>query len=104
MKKERIKRLKDERRFEGIRKKGKIKEMEIEVKEGGYIRDEGKKMRKFLKKKGVMMRKIGNVIYVMKKYWVKEEEIERKYEVIKKGVDMIEGKKRWRYVKEGWKG
>lgn len=94
MQTERLHRFKDDSRFAGLRQTGTITALELDVPAGGYLSDAGPKLRTFFKQNGVLLRPLGNVIYVMPPYCVTAEELDRTYDVITQGVDMIAGQTR----------
>lgn len=94
MQTERLYRFKDDSRFAGLRQTGTITALELDVPAGGYLSDAGPKLRTFFKQNGVLLRPLGNVIYVMPPYCVTAEELDRTYDVITQGVDMIAGQTR----------
>lgn len=94
MQTERLQHFKDDSRFAGLRQTGTITALELDVPAGGYLSDAGPKLRAFFKQNDVLLRPLGNVIYVMPPYCVTAEELDRTYDVITEGVDMIAGQTR----------
>ncbi len=69
-------------RFENPRQLGTIAAVDLKVKDAGYLADVGPKLYAYFLEHEVLLRPLGNTIYVMPPYCVSETDIERIYQVI----------------------
>ncbi|MCY1219360.1 Adenosylmethionine-8-amino-7-oxononanoate aminotransferase [compost metagenome] len=70
-------------RFNNIRLSGTIAALDLAVQEAtGYLADVGPQMRKLFRERGLLIRPLGNVIYLMPPYCVAADELDRAYEAI----------------------
>lgn len=68
--------------FENARQLGTIAAVDLKVKDAGYLADVGPKLYAYFLENGVLLRPLGNTIYVMPPYCVTDSDIERVYHVI----------------------
>lgn len=68
--------------FENPRQLGTIAAVDLKVKDAGYLADVGPKLYAYFLEHEVLLRPLGNTIYVMPPYCVSETDIERIYQVI----------------------
>lgn len=68
--------------FENARRLGTIAAVDLKVKDAGYLADVGPKLYAYFLENGVLLRPLGNTIYVMPPYCVTDSDIERVYHVI----------------------
>ncbi|HSO43560.1 MAG TPA: adenosylmethionine--8-amino-7-oxononanoate transaminase [Rhodospirillales bacterium] len=72
-----------------VRQAGTIAAIEIRVPEGGYLAAVGQKLHAFYLAQGVLLRPLGNVVYVLPPYCISETDLERIYDVIERSLDII---------------
>ncbi|MGX5719052.1 adenosylmethionine--8-amino-7-oxononanoate transaminase [Shinella zoogloeoides] len=87
-------RLEGDGRFIGVRQIGTIAALDLAVPEGGYLADAGPRMRRLFRERGLLVRPLGNVIYLMPPYCVTEGEIDRAYDAIDEVASLVLGKPR----------
>ena len=75
-------RFRDDRRFCDVRQAGTIAALELDVPKGGYLSEAGPKLRAFFRKKGILLRPLGNVIYLMPPYCVTGEDLDAAYDAV----------------------
>ncbi|TCU04422.1 adenosylmethionine--8-amino-7-oxononanoate transaminase [Rhizobium sullae] len=77
-------RLAADTRFRNVRQNGTIAALDLNVGVGGYgyLADVGPKLRAFFRERGLLIRPLGNVIYLMPPYCVTAEELGRAYDAI----------------------
>ena len=69
---------------------GTIMAFDIESGEEGYFNPVGKKIQAFCLERGIFLRPLGNTIYLMPPYCLKEEELSFCYETLKEALDSLE--------------
>lgn len=82
MQRERLARFAHDRRFENVRQAGTITALDLKVPAGGYLADVGPRLRAFFKERGLLIRPLGNVIYLMPPYCVSGPDLDRAYDAI----------------------
>ena len=60
------------------------------VEQTGYLSDAGPKIKAFFRERGVLLRPLGNVIYLMPPYCVTPLDLDLAYDAIHAAADMIE--------------
>ena len=78
--------LKDAR-FENVRRIGTITALELKVPDPGYLAGRGPELTAFLQARGVLLRPLGNTIYVMPPYCVTADELALIYGAIAAAAD-----------------
>ena len=68
---------------------GTIVALDLDVSTVGYLSDVGPKLRRFFRDRDLLIRPLGNVIYLMTPYCVVPNELDRAYAAIDEGADMI---------------
>ncbi|HYE56159.1 MAG TPA: adenosylmethionine--8-amino-7-oxononanoate transaminase [Chitinophagaceae bacterium] len=71
-----------------VRVSGTILAFEIPVEQGGYLNNIGATVHKKALQQGVLLRPLGNTVYIMPPYCITEDELEKVYEVMCKCADM----------------
>ena len=79
---ERLVRLRGDRRFENLRRLGTIAAMDLHVADPGYLAGIGPEMTGFFHARGVLLRPLGNTIYVMPSYCITAGELDLVYDAI----------------------
>jgi adenosylmethionine---8-amino-7-oxononanoate aminotransferase len=76
-------------RFTNVRQTGTIAALDLDVSTAGYFSDVGPKLRRFFKDRDLLIRPLGNVIYLMTPYCVTPNELDRAYAAIDEAADVI---------------
>jgi len=79
----------DHPRVADVRQAGTIAAIELCVPEGGYLASVGQRLYAYYLAEGVLLRPLGNVVYVLPPYCISETELERIYDVIERSLDVI---------------
>ncbi|MEP9375580.1 adenosylmethionine--8-amino-7-oxononanoate transaminase [Aquabacter sp. CN5-332] len=87
MQAERIAQFADDGRFENARRCGTITALDLKVPGAGYLAEAGPKMRAFFLEQGLLVRPLGNVLYLMPPYCVTADELDRLYAAIHEAGD-----------------
>jgi adenosylmethionine-8-amino-7-oxononanoate aminotransferase len=80
--------LREDERFKNVRRTGTITAFELEVGDGGYLAGIGPKLLAFFASRNLLLRPLGNTIYVMPPYCVTEGDLEEIYAAIKDAADL----------------
>ncbi|MCD8519795.1 MAG: adenosylmethionine--8-amino-7-oxononanoate transaminase [Alphaproteobacteria bacterium] len=72
-----------------VRVKGSILALDISTPEAGYLSNLGTVLTPFYLENGVLLRPLGNCVYVLPPYCITHEELERIYNVIRRSLDYI---------------
>jgi adenosylmethionine-8-amino-7-oxononanoate aminotransferase len=75
-------RLKRDPRFENVRRQGTIAALDLKVSDPGYLAEIGPELTDFFHDRGILLRPLGNTIYVMPPYCVTSAELDLVYDVI----------------------
>jgi adenosylmethionine---8-amino-7-oxononanoate aminotransferase len=75
-------RFRDDRRFTGVRQLGTITALELTAPDAGYLSAIGPRLKHALRQGNVLLRPMGNTIYVMPPYCVTGPELELAYDAI----------------------
>lgn len=86
---EQLARFQDDPRFATVRQQGTIAALDLAVGADGYLSDVSPKLRAFFRERGLLIRPLGNVIYLMPPYCVTEHEVRRAYDAIDEAADFI---------------
>lgn len=82
MQEERLARFQTNPRFANIRQAGTITALDLNVPAGGYLSEVGPRLRAFFRERKLLIRPLGNVIYLMPPYCVTSAELDRAYDAI----------------------
>jgi len=82
-------RFEGDRRFANIRQAGTIAALDLAVPTGGYLAEAGPRMRKLFRERGLLIRPLGNVLYLMPPYCVTAQELERAYDAIDEVASIV---------------
>ncbi|WP_041794710.1 adenosylmethionine--8-amino-7-oxononanoate transaminase [Pararhodospirillum photometricum] len=88
---ERLARFAHDPRFVNVRQCGTLTALDVRVFTPGYLSDIGPRLRRFFRERGVIIRPLGNVIYLMPPYCVTGSELDLAYEAIDEAVARIAG-------------
>jgi len=86
---QRIARFEADARFKNVRRLGTITALDLEVGDSGYLADVGPKLYRFFLERGVLLRPLGNTIYVMPPYCTTSEELDLIYDAIAAAADEL---------------
>jgi adenosylmethionine-8-amino-7-oxononanoate aminotransferase len=89
MHRERLARFQSDPRFRNVRQTGTIVALDLNVSTSGYLSDVGPKLRAFFRQRDLLIRPLGNVIYLMTPYCATSDDLDRAYAAIDEAADMI---------------
>jgi adenosylmethionine---8-amino-7-oxononanoate aminotransferase len=78
-----------DRRFRNLRRLGTIAVLDLAVGDGGYLADVGPKLYHFFLQRGVLLRPLGNTIYVMPPYCITDDELDLIYDAIRAAANAL---------------
>ncbi|GLS33482.1 adenosylmethionine-8-amino-7-oxononanoate aminotransferase [Mesorhizobium albiziae] len=87
MQAEKVARFSEDPRFEDVRTTGTIAALDLRVGNAGYLAEVGPRLRAFFLERGLLVRPLGNVIYVLPPYCVTSGELDRLYEAIDEAAE-----------------
>nr|WP_198957574.1 adenosylmethionine--8-amino-7-oxononanoate transaminase [Bradyrhizobium canariense] len=76
-------------RFVNVRQQGTIAALDLSVQAKGYLSETGQKLRSFFRSKKLLIRPLGNIIYLMPPYCATAEDLNLAYATINEAVDNI---------------
>ncbi|MDK1376559.1 MULTISPECIES: adenosylmethionine--8-amino-7-oxononanoate transaminase [unclassified Sinorhizobium] len=76
-------------RFANLRQMGTIAALDVVVPKGGYLSEIGPRLRAFFRERKLLIRPLGNVIYLMPPYCVTAADLERAYDGIDEAADLF---------------
>jgi adenosylmethionine---8-amino-7-oxononanoate aminotransferase len=82
MQQERLARFQGDLRFTDVRQVGTITALDLRVPAGGYLSEVGPRLRAFFRERKLLIRPLGNVIYLMPPYCITAAELDRAYDAI----------------------
>ena len=82
-------RFRDDRRFSGIRQIGTITAMDLVTTDPGYLSGLGPRLQQVFRQAGVLLRPLGNTIYVLPPYCVTADDIELIYKAIQVAASSV---------------
>lgn len=83
-------RFKDDPRFENIRQCGTITALDFKTQSGGYLSDIALRLKAFFRAHNVLLRPLGNVLYLMPPYCVTEQELQQSYQLIDEAANLLQ--------------
>lgn len=86
---ERLDRFRDDRRFTNVRQIGTIAALDIVASDAGYMADIGPRLYQSFRARGLLVRPLGNTIYIMPPYCSSASELDLVYEAIGEIADDI---------------
>jgi adenosylmethionine-8-amino-7-oxononanoate aminotransferase len=84
-----LERFQNDERFANIRQAGTIAALDLVVPSTGYLAEAGPRMRRLFRERGLLIRPLGNVIYLMPPYCVTADELGRAYEAIDEVASIV---------------
>ncbi|RWM05611.1 aminotransferase class III-fold pyridoxal phosphate-dependent enzyme, partial [Mesorhizobium sp.] len=88
-----VARFSEHPRFENVRTAGTIAALDLSVGNAGYLAEVGPKLRAFFLERGLLVRPLGNVIYVLPPYCVTSDELDRLYVAIDEAAGLAGDKR-----------
>ncbi|MGY4408496.1 adenosylmethionine-8-amino-7-oxononanoate aminotransferase [Bradyrhizobium sp. LB7.1] len=76
-------------RFENVRRSGTITALDLKTSDGGYLADIGPKLQAFFNDRNLLLRPLGNTIYVMPPYCVTAADLDEIYAGISDAADAL---------------
>ncbi|AYG64023.1 adenosylmethionine--8-amino-7-oxononanoate transaminase [Rhizobium jaguaris] len=84
-----LSRFEGDPRFDNIRQIGTIAALDLVVPEGGYLSEVGPPLRAFFRKRRLLIRPLGNVIYLMPPYCITADDLGRSYDAIGEAAGLL---------------
>ena len=84
---ERLDSFRDDRRFSGLRRIGTVTALDLNVPDPGYLAGAGLELGRLFFEQGVLLRPLGNTIYVMPPYCVIPSELDLVYDAIRAAAE-----------------
>ncbi len=79
---ERLARFRSDSRFENLRRLGTVAALDLRVSDAGYLANVAPELMKFFHARGILLRPLGNTIYVLPPYCVTAAELDLVYDAI----------------------
>ncbi|MDR3533463.1 MAG: adenosylmethionine--8-amino-7-oxononanoate transaminase [Rhodopila sp.] len=89
MHRKKLARFRSDPRFTNVRQTGTIAALDLNAATVGYLSDVGPKLRAFFRERNLLIRPLGNVIYLMTPYCVTSGDLDRAYAAIDEAADLI---------------
>jgi len=83
-----LNRFRDDRRFENVRQTGTITAMDFKAADAGYLAQIGLRLRACFRTAGVLLRPLGNTVYVLPPYCVTPDDLQMIYNAIYDAADL----------------
>ena len=91
MHRERLAPFRSDPRFINVRQMGTIAALDLDVSTSGYLSNVGPQLRAFFRERDLLIRPLGNVIYLMTPYCVTSDDLDRADAAIDEAADAITG-------------
>lgn len=88
---EKLARFRNDPRFTDVRQIGTITALDLATQTTGYLSDAGPTLRRLFRERGLLIRPLGNVIYLMPPYCSSADDLDRAYGAIDACADLIRG-------------
>jgi adenosylmethionine---8-amino-7-oxononanoate aminotransferase len=88
---ERLAPFRSDRRFADVRRLGTIAALDLNVRDPGYLAEIGPKLYRLFLERGVLLRPLGNTIYIMPPYCITSDELDAVYAAIDAAGDVARG-------------
>ncbi|RRH88259.1 adenosylmethionine--8-amino-7-oxononanoate transaminase [Mesorhizobium tamadayense] len=85
---EKVARFSQDPRFDNVRTTGTIAALDLSVGNAGYLAEVGPRLRAFFLERGLLVRPLGNVIYVLPPYCVTSDELDCLYAAIDEAAEL----------------
>lgn len=83
-------RFKNDQRFENVRQCGTITALDVKTQNSGYLSNVALRLKAFFRAHDVLLRPLGNVLYLMPPYCVTAQELQRSYQLIDEAADLLQ--------------
>ncbi|WP_282609195.1 adenosylmethionine--8-amino-7-oxononanoate transaminase [Pelagibius sp. Alg239-R121] len=87
----RLAEVRSDGRFENVRRRGTIAAMDVKVDSAGYLAGVGPKMLAYFQSQGLLLRPLGNTVYLMTPYCISEADMDLLYDTILACVGEVTG-------------
>ncbi|MEF0941816.1 adenosylmethionine--8-amino-7-oxononanoate transaminase [Rhizobium sp. BR 362] len=84
-----LRHFENDTRFVNVRQCGTIAALDLAVPSGGYLAEAGPRMRRLFRQRGLLLRPLGNVIYLMPPYCTSAEDIAAAYDAIDEVASLV---------------
>lgn len=84
-----IENFRNDKRFENVRRTGTITALDLKADDAGYLANVGPQLQAFFASRDVLLRPLGNTIYVMPPYCVTQDDLDEIYAAIAEAVDVL---------------
>ncbi|WP_343314953.1 adenosylmethionine--8-amino-7-oxononanoate transaminase [Brucella sp. BE17] len=84
-----LRRFADDRRFTNLRQVGTIAALDLVVPSGGYLAEVGPHMRRLFRERGLVLRPLGNVLYLMPPYCTTAQDLTHTFDAIDEVASII---------------
>lgn len=84
-----LERFRGHARFENVRQAGTITALDMKAADAGYFADIGPRLQAFFRERDVLLRPLGNTVYVMPPYCVSDEDLAAIYAAIAAAADSV---------------
>ncbi|MNE36045.1 L-Lysine-8-amino-7-oxononanoate aminotransferase [compost metagenome] len=84
-----LQRFENDARFTSIRQCGTIAALDLASPSGGYMAEIGPRLRRLFRERAILLRPLGNVIYLMPPYCTSAEELAATYDAIDEVTSMV---------------
>jgi len=84
-----LQRFRDDTRFQNVRQTGTITAMDLKTSDAGYLSKLGPKLQSHFRDARVLLRPLGNTIYVLPPYCVTNEELATVYDSIEAAAGIV---------------
>jgi adenosylmethionine-8-amino-7-oxononanoate aminotransferase len=84
---ERLARFQGDTRFSGLRRQGTITALDLKVSDPGYLANVALELSRFFQARGLLLRPLGNTVYVMPPYCVTADELDLVYDAIMEAAE-----------------
>ncbi|WP_350335707.1 adenosylmethionine--8-amino-7-oxononanoate transaminase [Coralliovum pocilloporae] len=82
-----LSRFSEDERFENIRQTGTIAALDLKARDEGYLSSVGPRLYEFFKARDLLLRPLGNTVYVMPPYCSTESDLDQVYDAIQAAAD-----------------
>jgi adenosylmethionine-8-amino-7-oxononanoate aminotransferase len=79
--------LRKDSRFSSLRRIGTVTALDLNVPDPGYLAGLGLELARFFRERGLLLRPLGNTIYVMPPYCVTAAELDLVYDAIRRAAE-----------------
>jgi adenosylmethionine-8-amino-7-oxononanoate aminotransferase len=91
LQRERLETFRGDGRFSDLRRAGTITALDLKVPDPGYLAGPGPELAAFFQQRGLLLRPLGNTIYVMPPYCVTADELDLVYDAIRQAAARFAG-------------